>query len=67
MPKRKKRWKSARERMCEGKRGYDDIRIADGMCDAMARQFPEFEFTYYQCLFCPLMHVGRRRTNGVKR
>lgn len=52
--------RTARQRMCEGKQGYDDIAEADGMCDAMARQFPQFEFTYYQCLFCPLMHVGRR-------
>jgi hypothetical protein len=47
--------------MCEGKLGYDDIAIAEGMCDAMARQFPQFEFTYYQCLFCRFMHVGRKR------
>lgn len=58
--KRPPKRRSARQRMCEGKRGYDDIVIAEGMCDAMERQFPQFEFTYYQCLFCPLMHVGRR-------
>lgn len=72
---RKGPWrKSAKDRMCRGKVGIDDvvvdgttyraIVIADGICDAMQRQFPKYRYSYYSCLFCPFMHVGRIGRNG---
>ena len=68
---------SVRQRMCQGKQPIEDVTvdgvtypaiwIAEGLADAMERQKPEWLFSYYQCLFCPHMHIGRiaRRQEAI--
>lgn len=57
---------SAKERMCKGKRGYDSMDAAEEVAERMRAEFPYNVYSVYPCLFCPLVHVGRRNPAEVK-